>query len=77
LVSADVTKQQDVERVVAAAGARIDILADVAGIMDHHLPVGDLDDQTWERAAGRECDRRHAAVAGGAALRLDAGQRPS
>lgn len=25
--------------------------------MDHHLPVGDLDDQSWERAAGRECDR--------------------
>jgi hypothetical protein len=25
--------------------------------MGHHLPVGDLDDQSWERAAGRECDR--------------------
>jgi NAD(P)-dependent dehydrogenase (short-subunit alcohol dehydrogenase family) len=49
LVTADVTNQDDVDRVVAAAGARIDILANVAGIMDHYLPLGDLDDQTWDR----------------------------
>jgi NAD(P)-dependent dehydrogenase (short-subunit alcohol dehydrogenase family) len=33
LLMADVTNQDDVERVVAAAGPRIDILANVAG--DH------------------------------------------
>jgi len=48
LVVADVTRQEDVERVVAA-GARVDILANVAGIMDHFLPLGDLDDETWDR----------------------------
>jgi NAD(P)-dependent dehydrogenase (short-subunit alcohol dehydrogenase family) len=49
LLTADVTNQDDVDRVVAAAGPRIDILANVAGIMDHYLPLGDLDDQTWDR----------------------------
>jgi NAD(P)-dependent dehydrogenase (short-subunit alcohol dehydrogenase family) len=49
LVVADVTLQADVERVVAAAGGKIDILANVAGIMDHFVPLGDLDDALWER----------------------------
>lgn len=49
LVTADVTKQRDIDRVVAAAGSRIDILANVAGIMDHFLPLGDVDDETWDR----------------------------
>lgn len=50
LVTADVTNQVDVDRVVAAAGARVDILANVAGgIMDHFLPLGDVDDETWDR----------------------------
>lgn len=48
-MTADVTKQEDVERVVAAAGSRIDVLANVAGIMDHFLPLGDVDDETWDR----------------------------
>lgn len=38
LVTADITNQEDVERVVDAAGSRIDILANVAGIMDYVLP---------------------------------------
>ena len=46
------TKQDDVDRVVAAAGPRIDILANVAGIMDHFLPLGELDDATWDRVLG-------------------------
>lgn len=49
LLTADVTKQADVDRVVAAAGPRVDILANVAGIMDHFLALGDVDDETWER----------------------------
>ena len=48
-VTADVTKQEDVDRLVAAAGPRVDILANVAGIMDHFTPLGDLDDSTWNR----------------------------
>lgn len=49
VVRADVTKQEDVDRLVAAAGDRIDILANVAGIMDHFLPLGELDDALWDR----------------------------
>ena len=48
-VTADVTRQQDVEKIVAAAGPHIDILANVAGIMDHFLPLGEVDDATWDR----------------------------
>ena len=47
LVTADVTRQDEVERLMQAAGARIDILANVAGIMDHFIPLGELDDATW------------------------------
>ena len=49
LVVADVTRQDDVERAVAAAGGRVDILANVAGVMDHFLPLGEVDDATWNR----------------------------
>ena len=46
---ADVTDQGDVDRLVAAAGPRVDLLANVAGIMDHFLPLGEVDDATWNR----------------------------
>ena len=49
LVMADVTRQQDVERIATAAGPHVDILANVAGIMDHFLPLGEVDDATWDR----------------------------
>lgn len=49
LVTADVTNQEDVDRVVTAAGPRVDILANGAGIMDHFLPLGEVDDETWAR----------------------------
>lgn len=50
LITADVTEQADVDRVVAAApDGRVDLLANVAGIMDYFLPVTDLDDRTWDR----------------------------
>ncbi|MGB7980758.1 MAG: SDR family NAD(P)-dependent oxidoreductase [Candidatus Nanopelagicales bacterium] len=48
-VQADVTQQADVDRLVATAGDRIDILANVAGIMDFFLPLGEIDDATWDR----------------------------
>jgi NAD(P)-dependent dehydrogenase (short-subunit alcohol dehydrogenase family) len=49
LVVGDVTVQADVDRVVAACGPRLDVLANVAGVMDHFIPLGELDDETWER----------------------------
>ncbi len=49
LVLADVTVQADVDRLVAAAGERVDLLANVAGIMDHFLPLTEVDDETWNR----------------------------
>lgn len=45
----DITLQDEVDRVVAMAGPRIDGLANVAGIMDGFLPAAEIDDQTWAR----------------------------
>ncbi len=50
LITADITIQADVDRVLAALqGATVDLLANVAGIMDYFLPVTDLDDAVWDR----------------------------
>jgi NAD(P)-dependent dehydrogenase (short-subunit alcohol dehydrogenase family) len=48
-IRCDVTQQRDVDELVAAAGERVDVLANVAGVMDHFVPLGELDDATWER----------------------------
>ncbi|MDR2254483.1 MAG: SDR family NAD(P)-dependent oxidoreductase [Arthrobacter sp.] len=48
-VAGDVSEQFVVDAIVAAAGSTIDGLANVAGIMDGFLPVGELDDATWDR----------------------------
>jgi NAD(P)-dependent dehydrogenase (short-subunit alcohol dehydrogenase family) len=52
LERADITVEADVERVVAATleqHGRVDVLANVAGIMDRFLPAHEVDDATWER----------------------------
>jgi NAD(P)-dependent dehydrogenase (short-subunit alcohol dehydrogenase family) len=49
-VVADVTDQADIARVIGALeDQRVDLLANVAGIMDHFLPVSEVDDATWDR----------------------------
>ncbi|MFM7718681.1 MAG: SDR family NAD(P)-dependent oxidoreductase [Actinomycetota bacterium] len=48
-IAGDVAEQADVERVVAAAGDRVDGLVNNAGIMDRFAPVHEVDDATWER----------------------------
>jgi NAD(P)-dependent dehydrogenase (short-subunit alcohol dehydrogenase family) len=50
-VIVDVTKEADVENLVATAQktGRVDVLANVAGIMDWFLPVTEVDDATWDR----------------------------
>lgn len=48
-VVADITDDAGVARIVAAAGDRIDGLANIAGIMDDMTPVGDVSDDVWKR----------------------------
>lgn len=48
-VVGDVADASTIARVVDASRGRIDGLANVAGIMDGFLPVGELDDETWDR----------------------------
>lgn len=48
-VAADITKQDDVDRIVAAAGDRIDGLANIAGIMDDMTPIHEVGDTVWRR----------------------------
>ncbi len=48
-VQADISTEAGVQDVVAAAGGRVDALANVAGIMDAFLPPAEVDDATWDR----------------------------
>lgn len=52
MLTGDITDQAFVNEVVAAGGARIDLLANVAGIMDHFVPLGELEDAMWDRVLG-------------------------
>lgn len=51
-VAADVTKQADIDRVIAAAGETIDGLANIAGINDDFSPIHETSDETWDRVIG-------------------------
>jgi NAD(P)-dependent dehydrogenase (short-subunit alcohol dehydrogenase family) len=46
---ADITDDSKVAEIVAAAGDRIDGLANIAGIMDDMTPIGELTDAVWKR----------------------------
>jgi NAD(P)-dependent dehydrogenase (short-subunit alcohol dehydrogenase family) len=48
-LTADITDDEGVARIVEAAGERIDGLANIAGIMDDMTPVGEVSDAVWER----------------------------
>src|ERR1019366_726404 len=48
-VCGDLADRQVIDQIIAAAGDRIDGLANVAGIMDGFLPTAELDDETWDR----------------------------
>ncbi|GAA5034981.1 SDR family NAD(P)-dependent oxidoreductase [Microbacterium fluvii] len=48
-LTADITDDAGVARIVEAAGGTIDALANIAGIMDDMTPVGDMSDAVWER----------------------------
>jgi NAD(P)-dependent dehydrogenase (short-subunit alcohol dehydrogenase family) len=51
-VAGDITRQESVDAIVAAAGDRIDALANVAGINDDFSPLHETDDAMWERVLG-------------------------
>lgn len=48
-VAGDLTQQSAIDAVVAAAGDRIDGLANVAGINDDFSPAGETTDAVWDR----------------------------
>jgi NAD(P)-dependent dehydrogenase (short-subunit alcohol dehydrogenase family) len=48
-VTADITRDEDIARVVIAAGARIDGLANIAGVVDDFTPIHETSDKIWER----------------------------
>ncbi|MCU1474228.1 SDR family NAD(P)-dependent oxidoreductase [Amnibacterium sp.] len=49
VVLGDITDEESVARIVAAAGDRIDGLANVAGIMDDMTPLHEVSDGVWRR----------------------------
>ncbi|MFC4242662.1 SDR family NAD(P)-dependent oxidoreductase [Gryllotalpicola reticulitermitis] len=51
-VTGDITRQEDVDAIVAAAGERIDGLANVAGINDDFSPLHETSDAMWDRVIG-------------------------
>ncbi|HEY2556768.1 MAG TPA: SDR family NAD(P)-dependent oxidoreductase, partial [Diaminobutyricibacter sp.] len=48
-VAGDITDDASIAAIVAAAGDRIDGLANVAGIMDNMTPVHEVSDDVWNR----------------------------
>jgi NAD(P)-dependent dehydrogenase (short-subunit alcohol dehydrogenase family) len=48
-IAGDVSAEGTVQAVLAAAGGRVDAVANVAGIMDGFLPPHELEDAIWER----------------------------
>ena len=73
-VTGDVSQQGDVDRIVAAAGATVDVLANVAGIMDGFLPPHEVDDATWERVLGVNLTGPMRLIRGVLPAMLDAGR---
>ncbi|MYW70127.1 SDR family NAD(P)-dependent oxidoreductase [Streptomyces sp. SID8379] len=48
-VTADITAPASADAVLAAAGGRVDALANVAGVMDDDAAVHEVDDKIWDR----------------------------
>ena len=58
-VAGDISTQPDVDALVVAttsAHGRVDIVANVAGIMDWFLPAHEVDDETWRRVMAVNLD---------------------
>lgn len=48
-VRGDIALEATVLEVVASAAGRVDVVANIAGIMDGFLPAAEVDDATWDR----------------------------
>lgn len=48
-VAGDITAAESIDRIIAAAGPRIDGLANVAGLLDDFSPIHEVSDETLER----------------------------
>jgi len=48
-IAGDLSREESVQTVLAAAEGRVDVLANIAGIMDGFLPAAEVDDATWDR----------------------------
>ncbi|MBU6279368.1 MAG: SDR family NAD(P)-dependent oxidoreductase [Actinomycetales bacterium] len=48
-VVGDLVESVTIDRIMQAAHGEVDLLANVAGIMDGFLPPGEVDDGTWDR----------------------------
>ena len=48
-VAGDVSLEETAQTLLATAGPRVDVLANIAGIMDGFIPLAEIDDATWER----------------------------
>lgn len=48
-VAGDISLESTTQAILAAADGRADVLINNAGIMDGFLPVGEVDDATWEK----------------------------
>lgn len=55
-VTGDITKPDDVQAIVDAAGSRIDGLANIAGVTDDMAPLHDTTDAVWERVMSINVD---------------------
>jgi len=52
----DITKQEDIDAIVAAAGGKVDCLANVAGIMDNMSAQHEVPDNIWKRVMAVNVD---------------------
>lgn len=48
-IAGDISSRDTIRMILDAAEGRVDVLANVAGIMDGFLPPAELDDEIWER----------------------------
>lgn len=74
VVAGDITKPEDIERIVAAAGGRVDALANVAGIMDDMTPLHEVSDAVWSRVFAVNVDGMFRLTRAVLPLMLDAGR---